>query len=138
MQQFLDLVRQLRQIYLFKVSMRSFVIVLMVLGAWVATEKLVFPPSTISVNDKLIHIIVFFGFSVLVDLCSSKKPFWLWKGLPLLGYGMLIEVLQYFTPHRSFSIPDMIADSAGISLYLGLKFGFLYVVKRNIKDSKFI
>jgi len=136
MQQLILLVRKLRQIAAFKVSTRAVVITLMVLGIWVATKKLDFPPD-VNVNDKLIHAVVFFGFAVLVDLASSRKPFWLWKGLPLLAYGIGIEVMQYFTPFRSFSVADMVADFAGILIYFLLKSSVLYMVKRNSKDSKF-
>ena len=137
MEKLVLLVRQLRRIALFKVSTRMVVVTLMVLGVWVATKKLDFPPD-VNVNDKLIHIIVFFGFAVLVDLSSSRKPFWLWKGLPLLGYGVGIEVMQYFTPFRSFSIMDMVADFAGILIYFCLKASVLYIVKRNSDNSKFL
>jgi len=137
MQQLVQLVRQLRRIALFKVSTRMMVITLMLLGIWVATKKLDFPPE-VNVNDKLIHIVVFFGFAVLVDLASSRKPFWLWKGLPLLVYGIGIEVMQYFTPFRSFSVMDMVADFAGILIYFLLKLAVLNIVKYNSEDSKFL
>ncbi len=137
MQQLVLLVRQLRRITLFKVSTRVVVITLMLLGIWVATKKLDFPPD-VDINDKLIHAVVFFGFAFLVDLASSRKPFWLWKGLPLLAYGIGIEVVQYFTPFRSFSVIDMVADFAGILIYFLLKHAILYMVKRNSKDSKFV
>lgn len=137
MQQLVLLVRQLRRIALFKVSTRMVVVTLMLLGIWVATKKLDFPQG-VNVNDKLIHAVVFFGFALLVDLASSRKPFWLWKGLPLLAYGVGIEVMQYFTPFRSFSIADMIADFAGILIYYLLKLVVLYIVERNSDNSKFI
>lgn len=127
MQQIISLVRRLRNITVFKVSARMVVITLMMLGVWVATKRLEFPPN-LSINDKLIHVVVFFGFSVLVDLSSSRKPFWLWKGFPLVGYGVLIEVFQYFTPVRSFSVLDMFADFLGVAIYFALKVVLLYVV----------
>jgi hypothetical protein len=114
------LVRQLRRIALFKVSTRTVVISLMLLGLWMATIELDFPPS-ISVNDKLIHAVVFFGFALLLDLASSRHPFWLWKGFPLLMYGLFVELLQYFTPFRSFSLLDILADFSGILLYFIVK-----------------
>ena len=86
-----------------------------------------------SVNDKVIHAVVFFGFAVLADLASSRKPFWLWKGLPILMYGVGIEVLQAFTPFRSFSIMDMIADFSGILIYFLLKLVVLYIVNKKMK-----
>lgn len=134
MQQLVLLVRKLRSIALFKVSTRLVVIVLLLLGVWVATKKLDFPQG-VNVNDKLIHAVVFFGFAVLVDLASSRKPFWLWKGLPLLAYGVGIEVMQYFTAFRSFSVADIVADFAGILVYLLIKYALLMIVNRNSVDS---
>lgn len=113
-------VRHLRGVVVFKNSIRFFVVFLMLAGAWVATRELDISPEY-ELNDKLIHVIVFFGFAVLVDLSSSRKPFWLWKGLPLLIYGMCIEIMQYFTPERSFSMLDWGADLAGIALYFVIK-----------------
>ena len=122
------LVRQLRRIALFKVSTRAVVITLMVLGLWVATTKLDFETS-FTISDKIIHVVVFFGFAMLLDLASSRHPFWLWKGLPLLGYGIFVEVLQYFTPFRSFSVLDMLADFAGIMLYFIIKMSLIHFDK---------
>lgn len=129
MESLIQFARQLRRIALFKVSVRTVVVVLMLLGAWVATTKLDFP-EVYSINDKVIHVVVFFGFAVLMDLAISRKPFWLWKGLPLVGYGVAIEVLQYFTPFRSFSLMDMLADFIGVLLYFLLKQGVFLVVKK--------
>lgn len=129
------LVRHLRRIAAFEVSTRTLVIFLMVTGAWVATEKLDLPP-VLSASDKTIHIIVFFGFAVLMDLATSRKPFWLWKGLPLLIYGAGIEILQYFSPDRSFSVLDWLADLFGVLLYFLLKIGFLWWDSKNsLRDS---
>ena len=111
------LVRHLRSVVFFKKSIRFLLVFLMFSGAWVATRKLDIP-STYQLSDKLVHVIVFLGFAVLIDLSSSRKPFLLWKGLPLLIYGMCIEIMQYFTPERSFSMFDWGADLAGILLYL--------------------
>ncbi len=124
MHKFILLVRQLRRIVFFKISIRALVVVLMVAGAWVATRTLDFP-ETIALNDKAMHIIVFFGFSVLMDLAISRHPFWLWKGLPLLIYGVIIEIMQYYSPDRSFSLLDLMADFSGILLYFMVKFSLL-------------
>ncbi len=119
-------VRHLRSVVVFKNSIRFLVVFLMLAGAWVATRELDIPPE-FELNDKLTHSVVFFGFAVLVDLSSSRKPFWLWKGLPLLIYGIGIEVMQYFTPERSFSMLDWAADLAGILLYFLAKKIFIWL-----------
>lgn len=128
-------VRQLRRIPSFKVSTRLLVVLLMVLGAWVATRTLDFPEA-FELNDKVLHIIVFFGFAVLVDLASSRKPFWFWKGLPLLIYGAIIEVMQYFSPDRYFSVLDWVADFSGILLYFLIKHTLLWAASILSIDGK--
>lgn len=129
------LVRQLRRVAFFKVSTRTLVIFLMIAGAWVATRTLDFP-ETIELNDKVIHAVVFFGFALLMDLAISRHPFWLWKGLPLLIYGAIIEIMQYFSPERSFSLLDWLADFSGILLYFIIKLLLLWAVSvQSIKDK---
>lgn len=109
-------VRYLRRIKVVKYGFFALLVLLMVAGIKVATMPLEFPES-LKLNDKLIHVVVFFGFAVLVDLVSSREPFWFWKAIPLIVYGVGIEVLQYFSPDRSFSLWDAVADVAGVLLY---------------------
>jgi len=120
MHRFILFVRELRAVPLFKNSVRFLVVFLMISGAWVATRELDIPPEY-SVNDKIIHMVVFFGFAFLVDLSTSRKPFWFWKGVPLLVYGACIEIMQYYTPERSFSLLDWLADFGGVLLYFVIK-----------------
>ena len=130
------LMRHLRRIAAFKVSARVVVLTLMILGAWVATIHLEFPPD-VSVNDKLIHVVVFFCFALLMDLATSRNPFWLWKGLPLLIYGGGIEIAQYFTEFRSFSIADWFADFSGILLYFMIKSTIVFFDKKRTSDNDY-
>lgn len=118
-------IRHLRRIAAFEISTRALVMVLMIAGVWVATQKLELPEE-LSVNDKVIHAVVFFGFSVLMDLAVDRHPFWLWKGLPLVLYGIGIEILQYFSPDRTFSLLDWFADFVGIFIYFLIKMGLLW------------
>ncbi len=122
-------VRSLRNIAFFKYSIRFLVVFLMLAGAWVATRELDIPPQY-EMNDKLIHLLVFFGFSFLIDLSSSRKPFWFWKGVPLLIYGACIEIMQYYTPERSFSVLDWVADFGGIFLYFIAKRVFIWIAQK--------
>ena len=130
------LVRELRRISYFKVSARTLIIILMVLGSWVATRNFDIP-ETFELNDKVQHLIVFFGFSVLMDLAISRHPFWLWKGLPLLIYGAIIEIMQYFSPERSFSVLDWLADFLGILLYFLMKMALLWLDSKRRVNSKY-
>lgn len=129
-------VRHLRHVPAFSGAIRALVIFLLVFGAWVATRKLEFP-SGISMNDKLIHLIVFFGFALLMDLATSRHPFWLWKGLPLIFYGALIEVMQYFSPDRTFSLLDLAADFSGIVLYYMAKLIILWISSIKLINGKY-
>ena len=113
-------VRHLRNVVAFKFGSRTTVLVLMLLGIWVATRSMDVPIDQI-LSDKLIHIIVFFGFALLMDLAISRHPFWLWKGMPLLVYGILIEIMQFYAPDREFSFLDIVANLIGIMLYFMVK-----------------
>jgi len=68
-------------------------------------------------NDKFYHGLAFFVLSFLLNFSFPKSGFKYYSYLPLFSYGVLIEVVQFFLPYRSFSIADMIADAAGIFLY---------------------
>lgn len=130
MHQLIVSVRHLRRIALFKISARTMVLFLLMLGLWVATRDLELSLDDV-INDKIIHFVVFFGLSMIMDLAIERHPFWLWKGLPLLIYGILVEVLQYFSPDRSFSLLDMLADFSGIAAYYVLKTTLIYFDKRS-------
>jgi len=129
-------VRQLRRIPVFKVSTRSVVVILMVAGAWVATRTSGLPEG-FELNDKIMHMVVFFGFALLMDLSISRHPFWLWKGLPLLIYGAMIEIMQYFSPDRSFSLLDWVADISGILLYFIIKIILIWMDSKRIVNSRY-
>jgi VanZ family protein len=70
-----------------------------------------------SVNDKIGHILAFVILAFLLDFSFPASNFNLSKILPLLAYGMLIEITQYFLPHRMFSLLDMLADGGGLVIY---------------------
>lgn len=131
MHNLINWVRHLRRIAAFKVSTRTIILILMLLGVWVATRTLQLDLDHY-LSDKVIHIFVFFGFALLMDLATSREPFWLWKGMPLLVYGGMIEIVQYFTPDRTFSIMDILADALGILLYFILKMGLVWLDARLI------
>ena len=68
-------------------------------------------------NDKLQHAVAFFVLAFLLDFAWPRQP-WQWtKWLPLLGYGLFIEVVQFFLPFREFSLWDLAADALGLLLY---------------------
>lgn len=68
--------------------------------------------------DKLNHAMAFVVLALLLDFSFPKRAFDYLKCSSLLAYGLLIELVQYMLPTRSFSLLDLLADSAGILLYL--------------------
>lgn len=70
-------------------------------------------PQMFAGVDKVEHFIGFLGLTVwfmgVVDERSARSV-----ALLLLVYGILIEVLQSFTPYRSADLFDVLSDAAGI------------------------
>jgi len=71
--------------------------------------------------DKANHIFAFIVLTFLLDFAYPKSDFMRTKLIALLGYGMFIEVVQYFLPYRTFSLIDIAADGLGVLLYIVLK-----------------
>ena len=71
----------------------------------------------VPVNDKLGHFLAFYGLALLADFSFRATGYGLNKALPLLGYGLLIEIIQHFIPYRDFSLPDLGADALGLAAY---------------------
>ena len=74
-------------------------------------------PVAKDINDKINHIAAFYVLSLLVDFSWPKTGFRFSKVLWLLGYGLAIEIVQYFLPHRAFSLFDVGADAVGLLLF---------------------
>ncbi len=74
-------------------------------------------PVVENISDKINHVAAFYILSLLVDCSWPKTGFRASKILPLLGYGLLIEITQYFLPSRSCSLYDLGADALGMFLY---------------------
>ncbi len=74
-------------------------------------------PLIENISDKVIHLAAFFVLALLVDFSWPESEFLAPKIFSLLGYGLAIEIVQYFLPHRSFSILDLAVDAAGLLLY---------------------
>jgi len=67
--------------------------------------------------DKLVHVLMFVVLAWLADYAFPASRFYLDKALPLFGYGVLMELVQWPLPYRSFSFLDMVADGSGLVLY---------------------
>jgi VanZ family protein len=69
-------------------------------------------------TDKLAHAAAFLALAGLTDFAFPRHGFNWAKALPLLAYGLGIEVIQGFLPHRFASAADWLADALGLALYL--------------------
>jgi VanZ family protein len=70
-----------------------------------------------TINDKFGHCAAFLALAFLLDFASPRQSWGLAKLIPLLAYGLLIELVQYFLPYREFSLWDLAADTLGLILY---------------------
>jgi VanZ family protein len=67
--------------------------------------------------DKLKHMSAFFMLSLLLNRASSTLKHRIRNMILLLLFGIFIEVVQLYFPHRESSVLDVIADFAGIVLF---------------------
>lgn len=70
-------------------------------------------PVPASPNDKVNHFAAFLVLGLLLGRSYAGLSRSIQVAL-LLGYGLLIELIQFFLPHRTFSLGDLAADLAGI------------------------
>jgi VanZ family protein len=73
------------------------------------------------VSDKLNHMAAFLVLAALLDFSLPRQEFTLAKAGALLGYGLLIEIVQYFLPFRQFSLLDLAVDALGLAAYALLR-----------------
>ena len=71
--------------------------------------------------DKLNHLAAFFVLALLTEYAFPSASVSALKLLPLLGFGLLIEVLQYWVGYRYFEWSDVAADAAGIAVFWVLR-----------------
>ena len=68
-------------------------------------------------NDKFNHFFAFIVLSFLAHIAYPKVQKFTWA-TALFFYGLFIEGVQYFLPHREFSLLDLATDALGIIAYL--------------------
>jgi VanZ family protein len=70
-----------------------------------------------SFNDLLMHFVGYFIAAFSISLARPQWPWWQ-QAMFLIVYSTAIEIAQHFNPPRTFSVADMLANSAGV--FLGL------------------
>jgi VanZ family protein len=101
-----------RQIWLYRVLL----VALFVMISYLAFTPLKFPIIE-RVWDKLNHFAAFFALALVTDFAFPNRGYGMGKILPLLGYGLLIEIIQHHLPYRQFDLLDVCADGVGLLLY---------------------
>ncbi len=90
------------------------------------------------VDDKIVHLITFAVMMLLATRATrflaprrgSVQHLFL-AGAAAMGIGVLLEVLQAFTPDRTAELGDLLADLAGVLLMAG----GLFVSSRLLRDG---
>jgi hypothetical protein len=67
--------------------------------------------------DKADHLAAFAILAFALDFSFPRRPYGLAKILPLFGYGLLIELVQWRLTYRFFELGDLLADSVGLLVY---------------------
>jgi VanZ family protein len=88
----------------------------------------ILPGPIDTVNDKLIHASVYFGFFFSAARAFDRhglhrtRRVWIRAFLWCVLIGVFIEFLQQFVPSRTAGILDALANAAGISAAFGVGF----------------
>lgn len=88
-----------------------------------------------NLSDKCNHGLAFFVLTGLLDQALPKLSFWLGKALPLVAYGLFIEVVQGQLGYREMSWLDVMADSAGIIVFFAARYPLQKLLDRVVSFS---
>lgn len=72
------------------------------------------PAPEVGVNDKLGHVITYFVLGAWFGLLAPNRLVLSWTVVGLLGYGILLELLQGMTSYRFAEWADVVANGGGI------------------------
>lgn len=89
----------------------------LLMGTWLSLSPAPLPLPEVALADKCAHLVAFVLLAFLIDGSWPERGFDLPKWGSLLGYGVLIELLQTQVPNRVLSLGDIFADAAGLLLY---------------------
>ena len=78
--------------------------------------------------DKTGHLLAYFVFALLGYRVVPSPRHYLYLCLGIVIYGGLIEVAQSFTPNRTMSIYDLVANTVGVA--------FAMIIVRTLFNSK--
>ena len=97
---------------LIQYSFRLILAISIVVISILSIQHLEVEPS-VNLNDKLLHFLCFLYLTIISWLSRIiYKELWLY--VIVLGYGILIEIVQIYIPYRSFEFLDIFADFLGV------------------------
>jgi len=79
--------------------------------------------------DKANHCFAFFVLTCLLYFSVNNVKWLTQVVMPLLFFGLLIEILQLLSGYRQFSLLDVVADAVGIVVGFLLFWGFERKIK---------
>ena len=88
----------------------------LIMITYLATTYIHYPVIE-DIHDKAGHLLAFYVLALLADFSFPDSRLNLSKTVPLLGYGLIIEIIQYFLPGRLCSVYDLTADVLGLLIY---------------------
>ena len=90
------------------------------------------PPRALDSGwDKLNHLAAFATLAFTAWHSAARpRTRWLWAPLALLGYGVLIELVQSQLPPREADPADVLADACGLALGLLLTLALHALLRR--------
>jgi len=75
------------------------------------------PPGVFELaSDKLWHALAYLVLYLSCQFAYRRQVTHISRFALLLGFSLLVEVLQYFMPNREFSLQDLVANAAGLLL----------------------
>jgi len=83
----------------------------------------------------VVHGIAYFVGTLLCCQAFDKKniPFVVWPGLMIFLYSIVLEVVQFYLPYRTFNIYDVVANTSGIILFVVIWSLYLQISMRKKK-----
>jgi len=57
--------------------------------------------------------------------------FVVWAGLLIFIFSVVLEVVQFYLPHRTFNVYDVVANSIGIGTFCLISFVWTFYYKMN-------
>ena len=97
--------------FIARIGLAAWVVVLM----WTSLAPAEYVPGAASVSDKVLHLVAYLVLGALCVFALPRvRPLVILAGIT--AFGLLMEVLQYFTGYRAFEWTDLLSDVIGAAI----------------------